>query len=130
VRWLYHAVASDDEAWQRPGATYTAKSVPTEGFCHASFADKVYESARLYLLPQLNAAAGILVLQIDPRALDGVVTYVETPRGLMPHIHGGIARAAVVATHHLSAAALASRDLPVLQDEILSEVSDQLQQST
>jgi uncharacterized protein (DUF952 family) len=91
MRWLYHVALRADVSGAGP---YAPASLSHEGFIHASFRDRVLDSARLYFAP----GADLLILQIDPRRLDARVDVVETPRGPMPHIHGTVARAAIVAT--------------------------------
>ena len=58
---------------------------------HASYRDRVVESARLYF--PLDAA--LEVLRIDPRKTTARVESAMTPRGEMPHIFGPIEEAAV-----------------------------------
>jgi cyclohexyl-isocyanide hydratase len=95
VRWLFHVrsvVLAED------AAPYAPESLAREGFIHASYRDKVMESARLYF----PSDAQLEVLQLDPRRLDARVIVVATPRGPMPHIHGAIPRVAICATHPLA----------------------------
>jgi uncharacterized protein (DUF952 family) len=88
VRWLYHVVAADVAL----GDPYSPPSLVQEGFVHCSFRDAAAQSARLYF----PAGARLRVLQIDPRRLRCELRVVATPRGPMPHVHGAIARAAIV----------------------------------
>ena len=87
VRWLYHI----RPAMQAPTWPYLPASLATEGFVHASFRDRVEESARLYFPHD----ATLEVLRIDPRKLVPRLEVAMTPRGEMPHIFGPIERAAV-----------------------------------
>lgn len=89
MRWLFHVAVASEVHFE--GDRYTAASLATEGFLHASHRDRVVESARLYF----PADADLRVLVIDPRLLDVPVVVVDTPRGPMPHIHGAVPRAAV-----------------------------------
>lgn len=94
MRWLYHALPRD--AWLEARAAnardgFAPASLGREGFVHASYRDRVVESARLYL-PQDRPIA---VLQIDPRLLVATIDVAETPRGPMPHVHGAIAWGAI-----------------------------------
>lgn len=86
-RWLFHLVRAEDLGWGSDGR-YAPASLAREGFIHASYKDRVEESARLYFpaedLPSLR------VLAIDPRRLDVPVVVADTPRGPMPHVHGSI----------------------------------------
>lgn len=85
MRWMFHVVRAEDLGWGKDGR-YAPASLAAEGFVHASFKDRVRESARLYFPP----GARLRVLAIDPRRLDVPVDVVETPRGPMPHILGSI----------------------------------------
>lgn len=87
---IYHVVRRDELTWDSDDR-YRAKSLTTEGFVHASYREKVEESAKLYF----PADADLLVLAIDEKRLDVKVEVVETPRGPMPHVKGPIPRAAV-----------------------------------
>jgi uncharacterized protein (DUF952 family) len=89
VRWLYHVCLQTDDH----GDPYRPASLEREGFVHCSFQPAAAESARLYFPPD----AALVVLQIDPRLLPARVEVADTPRGKMPHIHGPVPRAAVVA---------------------------------
>lgn len=88
---LFHVVRPTELVWN-PGDRYAPPSLEKEGFLHASFAEKVVESAKLYFAK--DEFASLRVLVIDPAKLDCEVRIVETPRGPMPHIHGSIPRAA------------------------------------
>jgi uncharacterized protein (DUF952 family) len=96
LRWLYHAATR--EAWDQALAAdpYGPREAhgeagAREGFVHASYRDVVVESARLYL----PAGSAKVIVQIDPRLVAGLVRVAETPRGPMPHVHGGIPRRAI-----------------------------------
>lgn len=91
---IFHVVLAADLAWIDD--RYEARSLATEGFVHASYREKVVESARLYF----PAGADLRVLEIDPTGLD--VRVADTPRGPMPHVHGAIPRSAVVRVHLIS----------------------------
>ena len=91
IRFLYHALPAADDR----GDPYTPASLATEGFIHCSFAPWVRESIELYLPKD----APIVVFQIDPRRLGCPLEVVDTPRGPMPHLHGGLARSAIVAVY-------------------------------
>jgi uncharacterized protein (DUF952 family) len=86
---IFHVARAEEITWDAD-ARYHAKSLATEGFIHASYREKVVESARLYF----PADAELRVMEIDPTGLD--VRVAETPRGPMPHIHGPIPRKHVV----------------------------------
>lgn len=85
MRWLFHVVRAEDLGWGSDGR-YAPRSLEAEGFIHASYKDRVVESARLYF----PADARLRVLAIDPRRLDVRVEDAETPRGPMPHVKGSI----------------------------------------
>lgn len=90
ARWLYHVrvVGAD------PGWPYAPASLAREGFVHASFRDRVRESAKLYF----PAGSALEVLVIDPRLLAAPVEIALTPRGPMPHVRGPIEERSVVYT--------------------------------
>jgi cyclohexyl-isocyanide hydratase len=85
MRWLFHVARRDDIVWGSDGR-YRPASLAREGFLHASYADAVAESARLYF----PGDAELRVLAIDARRLDAPVEVVATPRGDMPHVRGPI----------------------------------------
>lgn len=85
MRYIFHVVRSEELAWGKDGR-YAPASLAAEGFVHASFRDRVKESARLYFSP----GARLRVLAIDPRRLDVPIEVAETPRGPMPHVMGSI----------------------------------------
>lgn len=88
MRWLYHLLPRERDH----GARYHPDSLDADGFVHASYADAVDASARLYFAPD----APLDVLQIDPRRLPPrALVVADTPRGPMPHVHGEIPTAAV-----------------------------------
>src|SRR5687768_8567171 len=82
---MFHVVRAEELGWGKDGR-YAPPSLEQEGFIHASYKDRVRESARLYFAP----GARLRMLAIDPRRLDVPVDVVETPRGPMPHIMGSI----------------------------------------
>ena len=86
-RWLFHLVRAEDLGWGSDGR-YAPASLAREGFIHASYKDRVEESARLYFQPE--DLPGLRVLAVDPRRLDVPVDVADTPRGPMPHVHGSI----------------------------------------
>jgi cyclohexyl-isocyanide hydratase len=85
MRWLFHVVPAADVSWESDGR-YRAASLDAEGFIHASYRERVLESAALYF-PE---GADLRVLAIDPRRLDVPIDVVATPRGPMPHVRGSI----------------------------------------
>lgn len=89
MRWLFHVTFATGMRFE--GDRYAAPSLETEGFIHASFRDRVVESARLYF----PADAELRVLVIDPRLVDVPMFVVDTPRGPMPHVHGSVPRSAI-----------------------------------
>lgn len=94
--WLFHL--STDGILSDP---YSPPSLTTEGFIHCSFIDSVRDTAARYF----PTASTVYVHRIDPNVLVSAGIYIhlaDTPRGPMPHIHGAIARAAIVDTVPLS----------------------------
>ncbi|HEY2512273.1 MAG TPA: DUF952 domain-containing protein [Polyangiaceae bacterium] len=114
-RWLYHVVLRDDWARQPADAAYWPEGARAEGFIHASYRDRVLESARLYFPTDLEK----LIVRIDPRSLLGVLVEVTTPRGPMPHIHGPVPRLAIVETYVGEDLAALERATVQAPDEIL-----------
>jgi uncharacterized protein (DUF952 family) len=94
VRWLYHLVTAATPL----ADPYAPPSLSAEGFIHCSYRDAVAESARLYF----PADTELVVLQIDPTLLSAPIRVEATPRGEMPHIHGAVPGAAIVARHALA----------------------------
>lgn len=90
MQYLFHVSKTEELAFDEVGL-YAPASLRTEGFVHASFKERVVESARLYFA----ADAALTVLAIDPRRLDVRVEIAATPRGPMPHVFGPIPRDAV-----------------------------------
>ena len=93
---IFHVLHAADLAWDADDC-YHAKSLATEGFLHASYREKVVESARLYF----PADADLRVMEIDPMGLD--VRVAQTPRGPMPHVYGALPRRHVVRSVTLDA---------------------------
>lgn len=91
ARVIYHVVKREDLRWDADDH-YRAASLATEGFVHASYRERVLESAALYFPPD----ADLLILAIDESRLDAKIEIAQTPRGPMPHIFGPIPRAAVI----------------------------------
>ena len=89
---LFHVVRAAELVWNADDR-YAPPSLATEGFLHASYREKVVESARLYFSKEDFETLRVLV--IDPAKLDCEVRVANTPRGPMPHIHGSVPRAAV-----------------------------------
>ena len=92
MRWLYHITETRSHGPE--DARYSAPSLVTEGFLHASYRKDVVESGGLYF----PTGSQLRVLQIDPRRLDVPVEIADTPRGPMPHVHGSIPADAIHAT--------------------------------
>ena len=86
-RWLFHLVRAEELGWGSDGR-YAPASLAREGFIHASYKDRVEESARLYF--KAEDVPRLRVMVIDPRRLDVPVEVADTPRGPMPHVHGSI----------------------------------------
>jgi cyclohexyl-isocyanide hydratase len=87
MRWIFHLVRTADLGWGSDGR-FAPASLAREGFIHASYKDKVAESARLYFAPE--DLTKLRVLAIDPRRLDVPIDVAGTPRGPMPHVRGSI----------------------------------------
>ena len=94
---IFHIAHRKDLVWDSENF-YRPASLVSEGFIHASYRDKVAESAHLYF----PADADLVILAIDPAKLDARIEVADTPRGPMPHIHGPLPRVAVTAVHSLS----------------------------
>jgi cyclohexyl-isocyanide hydratase len=85
VRYLFHVARQAEIGWGKDGR-YAPPGLAREGFIHASYKDRVEESARLYF----GADDDLRVLVIDARRLDAPIEVAQTPRGDMPHIRGTI----------------------------------------
>lgn len=90
---IYHITAR--AAWEVADTQYTAPSLETEGFLHASRDDQVVATANLYYRGQ----AGLIVLEIDPEGLDvrweGPAMGVSR-EGLFPHIYEALPVTSVI----------------------------------
>ncbi|HEV8556496.1 MAG TPA: DUF952 domain-containing protein [Actinophytocola sp.] len=99
---ILHIVPRGD---YRPGESYRAASLQTEGFVHCSDFGTVH-------LPADRLFAGrtdLVLLEIDPARLDVPVCWEPgvpaSPDGVrFPHVYGPIPAAAVVAVHDFAAA--------------------------
>jgi cyclohexyl-isocyanide hydratase len=91
MRWLFHVVRAVDIGWGNDGR-FRPPSLASEGFIHASFRERVLESASLYFR---DPPSELRVLAIDPRRVDVPIEIVATDRGPMPHILGAISFDAV-----------------------------------
>lgn len=94
MQWLYHVLRAEALSWGKD-ARYAPESFEKDGFIHASYKDRVVESAKLYF----PADAELRVLAIDPRRLDVPIDVASTPRGPMPHIQGSIPVDAITIKH-------------------------------
>ncbi len=87
---VYHITTRSD--WQNAllAGQYTAPSLPTEGFIHASTAEQVAGTANLFFQGQV----GLVILEIDTQRLNCEVRFdaVQThgPVQYFPHIYGPI----------------------------------------
>lgn len=91
ARPIFHVVRASDLVWDDDDC-YRPASLRTEGFAHASYRERVVESARLYF----PRDADLRVLELDPSKLGAGIDVADTPRGPMPHVLGPIPRSAVV----------------------------------
>jgi uncharacterized protein (DUF952 family) len=99
---IYHLVLRS--LWEhQPETDYQADSLATEGFIHCSFAHQVAWAANRFY----TDASNLLVLTIDPARLTSELS-IEPPSPsspptspVFPHIHGPLARAAVVAVSEM-----------------------------
>jgi uncharacterized protein (DUF952 family) len=90
---IYHICTR--QAWQfaQEMGYYSADSMATEGFIHASLAEQVAPSANLFFKGQTN----LIVLWIDKNRLTANLVFENTTGGtdLFPHIYGTINLAAI-----------------------------------
>src|SRR3954463_6265352 len=97
---LFHIV--DPAIWAQAveNGEYRPPSLGSEGFVHFSFAEQVESTANT----RYRGAADLVVIEIDPDALDGELR-IEDSYGSgteFPHIYGPIPTAAAVTTHRLT----------------------------
>lgn len=96
---IYHITHGKDWEAAQSGGEYSADSLATQGFIHASTAAQVVETADLFYLGQ----DGLVLLCINPSLVEAMVKY-DAPTsgahredaGLFPHIYGPLNLDAVV----------------------------------
>lgn len=89
---IYHITAR--ETWENALRTggYTADSLATEGFIHASTRQQVIGTANAYYAGQ----HGLVLLEIAAAKVQAEIRYELAPNGgLFPHIYGALDPAAV-----------------------------------
>lgn len=90
MRWLYHALPRSEATALLADALSELRPAALESFVHASYLPQAEASARLYV------KGDPVALRIDPRRVPHRIEVVTTPRGAMPHLHGPVARDALV----------------------------------
>jgi uncharacterized protein (DUF952 family) len=93
MRPTYHLVAAEAWAAADPRQPYAAASLSSEGFIHCTdgMAEMVATANRHYR----EDPRAFLILTVDLDAV-GSPWRIEDERGIYPHVHGAIDRAAII----------------------------------
>ena len=92
---IYHITSQTEWDKQKEAPVYTAESLETEGFIHASNVDQIVPTANLIF----QGRTDLLILTIDIDLLSSEVKVEDTyGHGAHPHIYGPVDRAAIVFT--------------------------------
>lgn len=90
---IYHSTTPEDWKKFENEDYYEAESLHSEGFIHASFAEQLDETLRLYFKDYPN----VIILKIDEVALDAEIRVEKSRNGeFFPHIYGRLNKSAVV----------------------------------
>ena len=92
---IYHITLESEWTKQKEAPVFTADSLETEGFIHASYLDQIVATANLIF----KGRTDLLILTIDTDLLSSEVKVEDTyGHGAHPHIYGTIDRPAIIAT--------------------------------
>ncbi len=90
---IYHSATPEDWKKFENEDFYEAESLHSEGFIHASFAEQIDETLRLYFKDYPK----VIILKIDEVALDAEIRVEKSRNGeFFPHIYGRLNKSAVV----------------------------------
>ncbi|GAB3765504.1 DUF952 domain-containing protein [Spirosoma pomorum] len=99
MKLIYHVVSADDWAACEDQATYTAASLPAEGFIHLSEKEQVTGVLDRYY----KGKQDLLLLHVDPEKLRSELKYERaTNDEYFPHLYGPLNKDAVVAVETLT----------------------------
>jgi uncharacterized protein (DUF952 family) len=90
---IYHSTTPQD--WQKFENLdyYEAESLYSEGFIHASFAEQLDETLKIYFKDTEN----VIILKIDEVNLDAEIRVEKSRNGeFFPHIYGRVNKSAIV----------------------------------
>ena len=92
---FYHITSKDDWAAQQSAPEFTADSLESEGFIHASDVDQIVDTANLIF----RGRTDLVILVIDTDRLTAPLKVEDLyGHGSHPHVYGPIDRAAIVST--------------------------------
>ncbi len=90
---FYHITTPEQWAKFSDKDFYKAESLQTEGFIHASFADQLEETLKIYY----KGVSKVLILTIDADSLTSNLVVEKSRNGEdFPHIYGAINKSAIV----------------------------------
>jgi uncharacterized protein (DUF952 family) len=90
---IYHSTTPAEWAKYENNDYYEAESLHSEGFIHASFAEQLDQTLRLYF----KDVEKVLILKIDEMNLDAEIRVEKSRDGeFFPHIYGRVNKSAVV----------------------------------
>ena len=92
-RYIYHIVIKPEWENQKSLSEYTAASLNTEGFIHASRLEQIAATLSRFFARELD---NVVILKIDTTLLLPKMIYEPAGDELFPHIFGGINKNAVV----------------------------------
>lgn len=90
---IYHSTTPQD--WQKFENLdhYESESLHSEGFIHASFAEQLNETLKLYF----KDTEKVMILKIDEVNLDSEIRVEKSRNGeFFPHIYGRVNKSAIV----------------------------------
>lgn len=99
---IYHILPRTSWEQAQAAGTYSAASLATEGFIHASTREQVLDTAERYY----HGQPGLVLLAIDPQKVTAGVRFDPVERGgqtmHFPHIYGPLNTGAVIAAADFS----------------------------
>ena len=96
---LYHIAKSLDAEKGRENGVYAPASLLTEGFVHCSYEEQLAAVLKRYF----EDAGNLVILEIDPKAIDSPIKVENLVGGIeqYPHIYGRIPWSSVSAVHDI-----------------------------
>ena len=92
-RYIYHIVLKSEWKQQIDLPEYTAASLATEGFIHASNLEQIAATLNRFFASEMG---NVIILKIDTTLLLPKLIYEPAGDELFPHIFGGINKNSVV----------------------------------